>query len=106
MQPTLLPPALLELVDARCQVGDNARGTAAEAAAEEARQRVLEVQPEGGMLVGAIADARFNACGIRMGPGERRCCDERSATREDCGYPHVEVPDPSGVVEVVLGVPQ
>lgn len=31
---------------------------------------VIEVRPEGGMLVGAIADARFHACGIRLGPGE------------------------------------
>jgi hypothetical protein len=31
---------------------------------------VVEVYPEGGMLLGAVADARFSACSVRLGPGE------------------------------------
>jgi sigma-B regulation protein RsbU (phosphoserine phosphatase) len=31
---------------------------------------VVEVRPEGGMLVGAVAEARFSACSVRLGPGE------------------------------------
>lgn len=31
---------------------------------------VVEVCPEGGMLLGAVADARFSACSVRLGPGE------------------------------------
>ncbi|NMH95303.1 SpoIIE family protein phosphatase [Pseudonocardia bannensis] len=31
---------------------------------------VVELRPEGGMLVGAVADARFTACSARLGPGE------------------------------------
>ncbi|MBA2323449.1 MAG: serine/threonine-protein phosphatase [Pseudonocardiales bacterium] len=31
---------------------------------------VVEVRPEGGMILGAVADARFSACGLRLGPGE------------------------------------
>ncbi|MHA6626049.1 PP2C family protein-serine/threonine phosphatase [Pseudonocardia sichuanensis] len=31
---------------------------------------VIEILPEDGMLVGALPDARFSACSLRLGPGE------------------------------------
>ena len=36
----------------------------------EGEDAVVEVRPEGGMLVGAVTDARFSACSVRLGPGE------------------------------------